>query len=57
MAWTPKHNASSLRMCTRAFTHAARATLAGTMASRRLSPSRFAPGVEYYHVDFAGLCK
>jgi uncharacterized protein YbcV (DUF1398 family) len=42
---------------TNAITEAADATLAGTMPFPEVVAKLIAAGVEYYHVDYVGLCK
>jgi len=44
-------------MNTLAITEAARATLAGTLPFPKIVEQLIAAGVEYYHVDYIGLCK
>jgi uncharacterized protein YbcV (DUF1398 family) len=44
-------------MNTHAITEAARATLAGTLPFPEIVAKLIAAGVEYYHVDYLGLCK
>jgi uncharacterized protein YbcV (DUF1398 family) len=45
------------RMDTLAISHATDATLAGTMPFPEVVAKLIAAGVEYYHVDYVGLCK
>lgn len=44
-------------MNTLAITEAAQATLAGTLPFPEIVAKLIAAGVEYYHVDYVGLCK
>jgi uncharacterized protein YbcV (DUF1398 family) len=44
-------------MNTRAITEAAHATLAGTLPFPEIVAKLIGAGVEYYHVDYVGLCK
>jgi uncharacterized protein YbcV (DUF1398 family) len=44
-------------MDTRIILEAAEATLAGTMPFPEVVAKLIAAGVEYYHVDYVGLCK
>jgi uncharacterized protein YbcV (DUF1398 family) len=44
-------------MNTQAITEVADATLAGTMPFPEVVAKLIAAGVEYYHVDYVGLCK
>jgi uncharacterized protein YbcV (DUF1398 family) len=44
-------------MNSRAITEAAQATLAGTLPFPEIVAKLIAAGVEYYHVDYVGLCK
>jgi uncharacterized protein YbcV (DUF1398 family) len=50
-------NYSFIPMDTRAITDAAKATLAGTLPFPEIVAKLIAAGVEYYHVDYIGLCK
>jgi uncharacterized protein YbcV (DUF1398 family) len=44
-------------MNTRAITEAAQATLSGSLPFPEIVAKLIAAGVEYYHVDYVGLCK
>jgi hypothetical protein len=44
-------------MNTLAITEAAQATLAGTLPFPEIVAKLMSAGVEYYHVDFVGMCK